>query len=821
MDKKIITFFLASSINDLEYDRLAVGDFVNQLNNIYEASGIFIKLYKCESDTMDHSIRLSGSQASLDELITSSDMCFVIFWHKAGAVTFHELQIALEANKRQNKPKIVVYFKKTAEGESQSDEIKEIMRIIDDELLHYHREYAHIDSLKLGIVTQLQVHGFVNGDISVKDNKVLCDNNPIMTVDRIPLFADNTEYTELLEEHAKAVARCEALQAAYAADNGNYKTYRELGKAIKERDRLKTDLEELTENILDIGNSIASMTGNGKAISDNIRKAIKCFDAGDYDGVLEALDPADIEKNVAELDEIESNIMGERLAIVEEYRMRILALKAQARWSEVHDAYGKAVAQVENRPQMPKTVMFEYALFLFGQTQYNRCIEICLSVDGQFEASDFVAQKRKGQLQNLCGLAYYKIGKYVEAQDKLSSSMQIRKKLADADGSMKFEYAESCANLAKVYYCLDRHSDADVLYNQALSIYRVAEQNDNVRIKTVEIRMCLADLYYQTNRHREAERLFADALGECIRLADTHPSYEEHVANLSSRLAHMNRAILSHRQTDLYFVEALRTRSKLLLQKEKRAFSAYLDAVCDTLSAEYALHGYDEYAQKIGKCKKAIVSSARQRNEIAETDFSYYDKEIDTKQIEMWCVQALEIRRKFARQNPEAYESGVAEACKNLAEFYLQTGACDEAEKYLEESLGIQKRLLSFAGENANAALAATYCSFAVLYSQKNAFERAESMYLAALDIYRTLSFPNELARTYNHLGRLYAQYGKKQEADKSYFHSVGLYIELYRKSPGAYIDRLLNTLANALHNLDPEKEKNVMSGLLSSACEN
>ena len=48
MDKKVITFFLASSINDLEYDRLAVGDFVNQLNNIYEDSGVFIKLFKCD-----------------------------------------------------------------------------------------------------------------------------------------------------------------------------------------------------------------------------------------------------------------------------------------------------------------------------------------------------------------------------------------------------------------------------------------------------------------------------------------------------------------------------------------------------------------------------------------------------------------------------------------------------------------------------------------------------------------------------------------------------------------------------------------------------
>ena len=812
MQKKIITFFLASSINDLEYDRLAVGDFVNQLNNIYEGSGVFIKLFKCESDTLDHSIRLEGSQASLDELIRNSDMCFVIFWHKVGEVTFHELKIALEANQLRNRPKIVVYFKKTAEGESPSDEIKEVMRIIDDELLHYHREYAHIDSLKLGIITQLQVHGFVNADISVKDNQIMYANNRLMTVDRIPLFADNAEYTVLLEQYTNAVERCEMLQAAYAADNSNYKLYRELGKAVKERDRLKSDLDELTENILDIGNSIVSMTLNGKTISDNIRRAIKCFDAGDYDGVLEALDPMDIEKSVAELDEIEHNVTSERIAIVEEYRMRILALKAQARWSEVHDAYVKAIAQVENRPQMPKTVMYEYASFLFQQTQFLKCIDVCLLLDKDEDAG----QRRRGQIENLCGLAYYKLGRYTEAHERLSRSMQIRKTLADGNKSLCLEYAESCTNLAKVYYCLDRHTDAEALYNEALCIYRSSDNSDDMRIKTVDINMWLADLYYQTNRHREAEELFAEALGECIRLEDTQPSYAKYVADLSARLAHINCAILSHRQADRYFVEALKLRSRLL-RNGKKAFSVFLESVCNTLTEEYELSGYDEFAKRFRKCGKSIDFSARSKSELPETDFLYYDKAIDTSKIETWCMQALEIRQKLAGQNPEAYESGVVEACKNLAELYLQTGQPKKAEQYLEEGFSLKKRLLSFTDETTDAALAAIFCLYAELYSQKNEFERAEEMYRSALEIYQALFFSNELARTCNHLGRLYSKFGKAQEAAQSYFRSIELYIELYRKSPAAYIDRVINTLANVLYNISAQREKDVMSGLLSA----
>ncbi len=816
MERKIITFFLASSINDLEYDRLAVGDFVTQLNNIYESSGICIKLYKCDSDTLDHSIRINGSQVALDEIIKQSDICFVIFWHKAGEFTLHELNIALEASRQNDKPKVVVYFKNIPEGDCQPDEIKKVMHIIDEELLHYHREYAHIDSLKLGIITQLQVHGFINADISVKDNQLMCDNNQIMSVDRIPLFADNTEYTDLLKDYTEAVRCCVELQAQYEADNTNLRVYCALGKAVKKRDRLKADMEELTEHILDIGNSIAAMTNNGKAISDKIRKAIKCFDSGDYEGVLEVLNPDDIEKNVAELDEIERNLINERIAVVEEYRLRILALKAQARWEEVRENYAKAVEQVRNRPQMPKTIMYEYASFLLQQTDYKECIEICTALDGQFGVGGCTDQRLKGKIDNLCGLAYYKIGSYQKAHERLLSSMQIRKKLFEEDSSLKLEYAESCTNLARIYYYLDRHGEADELYRQAISAYGKAEDSDDVCIKIADVQMSLADLYYQTNKHREAEELSAKALEVCKRLAETQPSYLEYVANIGSRLAHLNRAVLSHRFSDKYYVGSLKLRSRLL-PYGKKAFSALLKTICRILSEEFGVQGYETYAKTLQHCGTSIDSSANLKNEIAETDFLYYDKTIDCRKIEDWCLQALNIRRELARNNPEAYESSVAESCKNLAETYLLSGEYDKAEMYLEESLEIQNRLMSFKGESKNGALAATNCAFAELYAETNQFENAEKAYLSALYIYRSLSFTNELARTYNHLGRLYCKFAKKDEALNCYFNSIVLYISLYRKSPGAYIDRIVNVCANALYSLCPQKEKQISADLLAT----
>ena len=85
--KRTIHIFLASSITDLNDDRQAIGDFINQLNNIYNSQNLYIHLHKCEDESENHSIINGGTQKSLNDEIRESDLCIVLFWHKAGEVT--------------------------------------------------------------------------------------------------------------------------------------------------------------------------------------------------------------------------------------------------------------------------------------------------------------------------------------------------------------------------------------------------------------------------------------------------------------------------------------------------------------------------------------------------------------------------------------------------------------------------------------------------------------------------------------------------------------------------------------------------------------
>lgn len=805
--KKIITFFLASSIEDLYYDRLAIGDFISQLNNIYQNSDLFIRLYKCESETMNHSITVNGSQSELDQLIKESDMCFVIFWHKAGEFTVHELKLAIDNSKIYNKPKVVAYFKNAQDNEEISDDVKNVMRIIDEELLHYHREYQHIDSLKLGIITQLQVHGFINGDITVQDNAIMCSNNYLMKVDSIPLFSENDEYLELLEEYKAVVLQCTDLQNKYAEDNGNYKVYRQLSKALKEKERLKSDLEELTNNIFEIGQKLASMTANGGMISNNIRSAIKCFDNGDYEGVLDVLKPEDLVKNVSELDELEKAIANERIAIVEEYRIRILALKALARWNDIYKEYDKAISVVQNRPNLPKVIIFEYALFLFNQGRYDNCIAACQSFEIESPNLDNV---NKAKVDSLIGLAYYKLQQYDLAYERLNSSMQIRKELARSDSSYDLDYAESCHYLAKVYYYLNRHQEADILFNEALSIYNKYPDNDKIQMPTIEINVSLSKLYYQINKHEEAQLVLIDVLNKCIILSEVNPKYLEYVADISNRLTHINIAVKTHKERDLYYIESLKTRS-CLLSEGKEAFVKYLENIKTYLSNELDQYDFNDYAGALRNFNKTFDESYLFKNEIIEKDFSYYDKEINLNRVRNWCSQLVEIFEKLSTLNPEAYESRLSEAYRKNAQYFLLIDDYDSALKYLTLSLNLEEHILSFSKDSYNGSIASTYALFGELYREMKDLSQTEMMYLKAISIYKKLSLPNELARTYNHLGRACIDFGIFDKALANNFNSLMLYLELFVKSPGAYIDRIINVICDVLRSIPVDDFKKIM----------
>ena len=821
--RKVISFFLASSINDVHIDRLEIGDFVNQLNCIYESKNIFIKLYKCESDSISHAIQTGGSQEALDDIIRNSDLCFVIFWKTVGEYTQHELDVALKAFAAHNSPKIIVYFKKLQPEETIPEDIKRIMKIIDNELLHYHREYDHIDTLKLGIITQLQVNGFVDADLHVENGSLISENQSVLPIKNIPLFTDKN-YVALLKKHDELKKRRDLLKIEYMKNPTNLRLYRELSKCSKECDRAKEDLDEIAENILDMNMQIATFTTNGKDLSENLRIAIKLFDEGDYDGVIDHLSTEDLDEGFHRLNDMEQDINKARLGLIEEYKLRILALKAKAMWAEVYESYEKVVAQIIDKPGVPKTIVYEYATFLFEQKNYRQCIKIGQELESVLnDHYTSLSPEIVASLHNLLGEACFCNKDFQLSLHYLDMALKESQALPEASKGRTCLIAESSYNLARLYYALTDYAQSEKLFKQSLVLFDAGNDSGDSQFKKALASEELALLYYQTNKHALAAEMYADSINIFSSLAALSPDkYNEYVADASKRLSRLYCAIIRHRKTDLYFIPALQTKN-FLIQSGGNAFADYIIEVCNFLLHSFAK--YKNFAEKIVNAKSFLEYALKNYSSYDKTDFiqdmSFYSKHFDISEINNLCDKALSIYDNLAKLNPEAYEENVSEILTLRGEFYTLPAQYDKAFQSFDNAEKLQSKFLDSENNNTTRlAIASILCYKAYLCEQTDNI-KAIQYYIKAIETYRDFNtvdnhaFDNELARTLCSLGNAYAKFADKERAWHCYSESIIIYLQLYAKSPKAFIDRVINTIGNIIHLLYPDDEQNKMSCIL------
>lgn len=815
--KNIIHIFLASSITDLKDDRESIGNFIRQLNNIYYSQDLYIHLHMCEDESEDHSMKKGGTQKSLDDEIRESDMCFVLFWHKAGGVTEHELQVALEGLNLNRNPKIEVYFKNLAEGESLANDVRRIMEEIDQKFLHYHREYSHIDSLKLGIITQLQVHGFLRVDMKVENEQVTLSGLKVASTENIPVYSQNEEYLKLVEKCHAAERECAALLHKYSEDRNNKKLYFQYLSAIKERKSLQEKLSEIANGILNIGMEITKTISTSEP-SDRICEAIQCFDRGDYEGVLWALPPEEIDKYFLQANILEEKANMERQRGIDEYRLRILALEAQGKWQEVRDSYERVIEQVKDHPAAPKTILLEYAKFLYRQRNYKNSLGVCIKLQSALAQNPIaISEQETAELYDLQGELYYCTNNFKDAESFLQKAIELRKACAIYGQEHDMLIAESCVKLSKVYYMITRFFEAEALYKQALDIYK---KYDTEAIEAVDVYIArtsleLGKLYYMINRHEDARKLFIDAHRKYTELVNNGGKrYTAELAESCNKVAFLDIAVYSHCKTERYYVQAMKIK-QLLTQKEAIVYFLFLKRILNKLGLYWKENGEANYGKLFLQESERIRSMIQNKTyadneeEYRALDYDYYEQPIKKPFIESLLQESLRYYKVLSDENPEAYEPSLAQTYNVAGTFYTQIGEKQKAELNFAEAISIRERLV-----NRELAmkpdLAESYSNLSQHYVIWNQNERAEKYAMQAIDLYEYLTkgdagaYNTDLARNYFALANFYAKVGKCKQAEEYYKKSIIMYIKLYEKSPRAYIDRIINTVNNVITLFDP-----------------
>lgn len=830
--KKTIHLFLASSITDLSDDRQAIGDFVNTLNNIYNSQNLFIHLHKCEDESEDHTIIKGGTQKTLNDEIRESDFCFVVFWHKAGDVTEQELRVALEEFKIKSNPKIVVYFKSLSEGESLADDVRRVMEDIDQNLLHYHREYSHIDSLKLGIITQLQVHGFLRAEMKVEDEHVIVSGHKVVSTEHIPVYSQNEEYLELLKDLRVAEQECAKRYSIYEQDRNNTRAYKAYQKAVKEKLRVQEDLKEISDEILKIGTKIAK-TISTSAPTELILKAIQCFDRGDYDGVLDILHPDEIDDCFVQANKMErlaeeqakmirqggiekANMV--RQSGIDEYRYRILALEAQGKWGLVYENYERVISQVEGELNAPKTIMLEYVRFLYRQKNYEKSLDACKKLQSALvQNSNAISEQEIAELYDLQGELYYYTNNFRDAEAFLKKAIDHRKASIEQGQERDMLIAESSVKLAKVYYMITRFFEAENLYIQALDYYKAydTEAIEAVDVDIARTSLELGNLYYMINRHEDARKLFIAAYHKYTELVNSGGKcYTAELAESCNKIAFLDIAVYSHRKVEHYYVQAMKIK-QLMTRKDPVAYYIFLERILKKLGHYWKENGEIDtgnlFLQEAERIKSVIQNKtyADEREEYRALDYDYYKQPIDKPFIESILRESLRHYKLLADENPEAFEPSLAQAYNVTGTFYTQTGEKQKAEVNYAEAIAIRERLVN-REHSMKPALAASFSNLSQHYVVWDQYGKAEKYALQAIDIYKdvtkgeTGAYNTDLARNYFVLANLYAKEGKDKQAEDCYKDSILMYIKLFEKSPRAYIDRIINTVNKTITLFDP-----------------
>ncbi len=473
---KRIRIFLASSIVDLKFDRIEIGNFFRQLNDIYIESGVYFDLVMCED--YDNGISLEGKQSEFDKLLCDSDLVFFLFFSKVGEYTKHEFDIALESYKTKQKPKIVTYFKCVDEADMVAEDVKSFMNMLDTELRHYYNVYREIDTLKLGIFMQIKLMRLDSTELAIENGKLMYGKTQIAETKNIPMFGANDKLNRVRREYEEAEEKLRVAKIAFF-ENGTDEAYLSFSEAASKKEEAEKALRDLEIAILAVAEKMYEVTSNGSKISDKQKAAYRYMERGEWELALTILDKDDI---LAELSHNEKlgDAMQERIAInSREILQRIDVLRAagleKGGIDEVLSLY-ETVYNITIKHNLELKPLLEYAKFLHELNHDEDALRISEKLSYFYSDPDRdVGIDARAELFLERGKICVGLKRYDESIENLKKGVGLADEIySENDARIACLCADLRNILANALYFKDKFDEAFQNYEQAMKYYEIA-----------------------------------------------------------------------------------------------------------------------------------------------------------------------------------------------------------------------------------------------------------------------------------------------------------------------------------------------------------
>lgn|GEM_PF-5774111 len=665
---KYIHIFIASSIIELEEERLKLRAFLNSVNNIFVRRDIYFDLSgDCEDESAY--VRFNGMQPVYNKNASDSDYFFAMFGKKAGEYTTKEFEEAFKHFLETETPKIYTYFKKLPDNVNAEESLLNMKHRLGDELGHYYKVFTHIDTIKLEILLEFCRDSSIGGTIDIFEGEAYLDEEPVLSLSNIPVFSRNKHLKKLIDQKKENDSMFEYL-ATLSANPMREKLKRE---NIEERRKLTKQLYKVEMDILSLVRSISAKRYEGKLKDPREIKAMEYIDAGDYEAAKEMLSDPLWEMDLQEAMKL-SCLSKERISeYISGKRLYIQTLQAEGITKEkeqkVIDIFETLSAIVRDN-HMDLDVLYDYAVFLQNHNRHEEAIPILqrnireLELDG-----DPSTELADSEYMLACIL--YKINRIPESIDLHKKALKIREKFSRA-GTFedKRKLGSSCYQLGYLYSRTGESRLAETLYDRAQLLYK--------------------ELLEQRPKDRDTLKDYALTLNNLAMLYQQDESFEEAKAHHLQAMQIRKQLAASKKVPDLGFLAMSYLNYARFIEKTDS----------DSQEAE-------QYFNKaISLYRELSEKDTKYYRDTAIAQF-YYAEALAKKDKEAALHvhrEALKTREELFGEGRGALESDLSDSCFAVGRLMIDLGM-KEGRTFIEKSIAIRKRLAKLSEKKYGAAL--------------------------------------------------------------------------------------------------------------------
>jgi len=726
MKKTLISFVLAKDRSKDEFHEIV--DFIRNLNDCYFDRGLYFSLklhdYTASGDAPDHDF-------------AGSDLAFFLLDSQTGAEAECLYNAAADSYSKNSKPKTTAYIKVEAnQSPKETEQVKDRSEWVTNQ---YASAYSHIDTVKLGILMQLNLSGLDGVDIRLENGKAWQNGEPLLALDNVEMVSGYEDLQRLKASRAQLEARYYAAKTKYAENPDDTDVYKEFFDAAGLRNRAVQEIRDVEAQLYHMIEGMYEQTERGK-VSHRQVEGYRLMERGLLHEARMVLDYDAIMRDSRRDEEIAQQTAKRAQVHVNELMQLKDVNAALQDWEGVDECFSGAV-NLEEVHNLTRAAMPAYVIYLHNQNMYMEAVAVAerLLVWYSNPSSDYQPVD-KGKLLVMLGNLYAQIQRTEDAESKYNEALELFGKLAAAEpGRYSAEMASLFSALGNYYYLCSRAAEAEASLKSSIETWTtlMRQAPGLYELEAAKAYFFLGSVYFETSKLQDSAEMISTAIGIYSEVFDKDPN-DDVRASLARCYAGIG-YVLSYMHRASEAEEAL------------NAASAHYEYLAE--------RNPDAYEPRLAGITKNYNSLYRNSRQLEKEELS--------------IKKGIEMFSKLVRRNPAAYERDLADAYNELGAFYTNSARLPEAEYMYSTALVILKRLDASDPGVREDLLALCYMNLGRDYTDTGRLDEADQYLNDALAIYQRLALDNPevhapfLAINLFYIAKLHKSRGQLKEAEE------------------------------------------------------